>query len=119
MCLKRLANTAVVASRCELELTFGKSILPSFRPIPEHLTAGDYLQELCRQGLEQRYGISQSGMMQSHPMRKQAEERLAYELGVIEKMGFSDYFLIVWDFIRFAHENRIMTGPGGDPLQEV
>ena len=50
--------------------------------------------------------------MQSHPLRKQAEERLAYELGVIEKMGFSDYFLIVWDFIRFAHEKRIMTGPG-------
>ena len=50
-----LTNTSVVASRCELELTFGKSILPSFRPIPEHLTAGEYLRELCVQGLEQRY----------------------------------------------------------------
>ncbi|WNR43355.1 DNA polymerase III subunit alpha [Paenibacillus roseipurpureus] len=108
-----LTNTAVVASRCNLELTFGKSILPSFRPIPEGMTAGDYLQELCRQGLEQRYSSkpewSEPG---SSSLKQQAEERLAYELGVIAKMGFSDYFLIVWDFIRFAHEKGIMTGPG-------
>lgn len=107
-----LSNTAVVASRCELELTFGKSILPSFRPIPEHLTAGAYLEELCRQGLEQRYGNKPEWHDAGHPMRQQAEERLSYELGVIANMGFSDYFLIVWDFIRFAHEKRIMTGPG-------
>jgi DNA polymerase-3 subunit alpha len=107
-----LANTAVVAARCDLELTFGKSILPSFRPIPEHQTAGEYLQELCRQGLEQRYGSKPEWQDASHPLRKQAEDRLSYELGVIANMGFSDYFLIVWDFIRFAHEKQIMTGPG-------
>lgn len=107
-----LTNTAVVASRCELELEFGKSILPSFRPIPEHLTAVQYLRELCELGLKQRYGAKPEWEQPDSPMKKQAEERLAYELGVIEKMGFSDYFLIVWDFIRFAHEKHIMTGPG-------
>lgn len=107
-----LTNTGVVASRCDLELAFGKSILPSFRPIPEHLTAGEYLRELCVQGLEQRYSAKQDWQFADSPLRKQAEERLTYELGVIEKMGFSDYFLIVWDFIRFAHEKSIMTGPG-------
>jgi DNA polymerase-3 subunit alpha len=107
-----LTNTAVVASRCELELEFGKSILPSFRPIPEPLTAAQYLRELCDQGMNQRYGAKPEWEQLDSPLRKQAEERLAYELGVIEKMGFSDYFLIVWDFIRFAHEKHIMTGPG-------
>ncbi|NEW07768.1 DNA polymerase III subunit alpha [Paenibacillus sp. SYP-B3998] len=107
-----LTNTAVVAERCELELEFGKSILPKFRPIPEGLTAGAYLKELCLRGLEQRYGTKQDWHSTDSPLRTQAEERLAYELGVIENMGFSDYFLIVWDFIRFAHEKKIMTGPG-------
>ncbi|MFD0692465.1 DNA polymerase III subunit alpha, partial [Paenibacillus sp. GCM10027628] len=107
-----LANTAVVAARCDLELEFGKSILPKFRPIPEDLTAGAYLKELCLQGLEQRYGIKPDWQDPDSQLRKQAEERLSYELGVIEKMGFSDYFLIVWDFIRYAHEKGIMTGPG-------
>ncbi|MGG1556181.1 DNA polymerase III subunit alpha, partial [Paenibacillus ferrarius] len=107
-----LANTAVVADRCELELTFGKSILPSFRPIPEGLTAGAYLAQLCQNGLEQRYGAKPQWQDAEDPLKRQAEERLAYELGVIENMGFSDYFLIVWDFIRYAHEKGIMTGPG-------
>ncbi|MEW9698311.1 DNA polymerase III subunit alpha [Paenibacillus sp. SI8] len=107
-----LTNTSVVAERCELELEFGKSILPRFQPIPESLTAGAYLKELCLAGLEQRYGAKDEWHLPQSPLRKQAEERLAYELGVIENMGFSDYFLIVWDFIRFAHEKGIMTGPG-------
>ncbi|MBD0382776.1 DNA polymerase III subunit alpha [Paenibacillus sedimenti] len=107
-----LTNTAVVASRCNLELEFGKSILPKFRPIAEDLTAGAYLKELCLQGMEQRYGGKPEWQELDSQLKKLAEERLYYELGVIEKMGFSDYFLIVWDFIRFAHEKDIMTGPG-------
>ncbi|MCZ8513428.1 DNA polymerase III subunit alpha [Paenibacillus filicis] len=105
-----LANTLAVAERCNLELEFGRSILPRFEPIPDGQTAGAYLAELCRSGLERRYAPSEE--WRRPEWRSRAEERLAYELSVIERMGFSDYFLIVWDFIRFAHEKGIATGPG-------
>ncbi|MEK3724787.1 DNA polymerase III subunit alpha [Paenibacillus sp. FSL H8-0034] len=105
-----IANTSIIAERCQLEIEFGRSILPRFEPIPEHSTAGEYLAELCKVGLRTRYEHSDSWHDPS--FRKQIEERLVYELSVIERMGFSDYFLIVWDFIRFAHEQRIATGPG-------
>jgi len=105
-----LQNTAKVADLCRLELEFGRSVLPRFEPIPGHLTAGAYLADLCRRGLEERYRGSE--IWRDPKRRRQAEERLAYELGIIETMGFSDYFLIVWDFIRYAHEQGIMTGPG-------
>jgi DNA polymerase III subunit alpha len=105
-----LANTAAIAEQCELELEFGRSILPQFEPIPEGRTAGEYLAELCRVGLQQRYGLSQE--WEDAGWRRSIEDRLTYELGVIERMGYSDYFLIVWDFIRFAKENGIMVGPG-------
>ncbi|CAG7648483.1 DNA polymerase III subunit alpha [Paenibacillus solanacearum] len=115
-----LTNTAVVADRCNLLLEFGRSIMPEFRPIPEGLTAGGYLAELCRQGLTARYGWSRDGRHEDDDggvtvdasYRRMIEERLQFELTVIEKMGYSDYFLIVWDFIRFAHERGIATGPG-------
>ncbi|TNJ59515.1 DNA polymerase III subunit alpha [Paenibacillus hemerocallicola] len=114
-----LANTAVVADRCDLKLEFGGSISPEFQPIPEGLTAGGYLAELCWQGLAARYGWSRDGRHEDDvgvtvdaSYRRMIEERLQYELTVIEKMGYSDYFLIVWDFIRFAHERGIATGPG-------
>ena len=105
-----LANTLKVADMCELELEFGRQILPQFRPIPEGRTAGQYLAELCREGLVRRYG--NTPLWDDPVKRRNAEERLEYELGVIERMGYSDYFLIVWDFIRFAHERGIATGPG-------
>ncbi|WP_240416193.1 DNA polymerase III subunit alpha [Paenibacillus periandrae] len=105
-----IANTSIIAERCQLEIEFGRSILPRFEPIPDHSTAGEYLAELCNEGLRTRYEHSDSWKDPS--FRKQIEERLVYELSVIERMGFSDYFLIVWDFIRFAHEQRIATGPG-------
>lgn len=105
-----LANTVRIAESCTLELEFGQSILPEFGPLPEGSTAASYLEELCRQGLERRYG-SKPGW-QDIEYRRPIEERLAYELGVIERMGYSDYFLIVWDFIRYAHEHGIPTGPG-------
>ncbi|WP_372814201.1 DNA polymerase III subunit alpha, partial [Paenibacillus sp.] len=105
-----LANTVAIAEACQLELEFGRSILPQFDPIPEGMTAGEYLAELCLQGMESRYGRSSEWL--EPEWRREVEERLRYELGVIERMGYSDYFLIVWDFIRFAHEHGIVTGPG-------
>ncbi|MFN0224141.1 DNA polymerase III subunit alpha, partial [Paenibacillus sp. KR2-11] len=105
-----IENTRVIAERCELELEFGRSILPQFDPIPEGLHAGDYLAQLCRAGLQERYAALEE--WEDEAWRRGVEERLQYELGVIERMGYSDYFLIVWDFIRFAHEEGIVTGPG-------
>ncbi|XID95667.1 DNA polymerase III subunit alpha [Paenibacillaceae bacterium WGS1546] len=105
-----IANTARIADACNLELAFGRHILPSFSPLPEGRTAGAYLQELCAAGLRERYAGSEAWRDAS--FRQAAEERLRYELGVIGDMGFDDYFLVVWDFIRFAHEQGIVTGPG-------
>lgn len=105
-----LENTVRIAESCSLELEFGKSILPEFAPLPPGGTAASYLEELCRAGMSARYGSKPEWGREEY--RRQVEERLAYELGVIERMGYSDYFLIVWDFIRFAHEHGIATGPG-------
>lgn len=103
-------NTAQIAAKCELKLEFGHSILPRFQPIPEKLSAGEYLKRLCLQGLEERYVDSPDWL--NSEARAVLDHRLSYELSVIESMGFSDYFLIVWDFIRFAHEMGIAVGPG-------
>ncbi|WP_159881597.1 DNA polymerase III subunit alpha [Paenibacillus puerhi] len=105
-----LRNASVIAEACEVELEFGRSILPQFDPIPAGLTAGEYLAELCGQGLVERYAGTSDWL--DKEWRGSVEDRLSYELGVIERMGYSDYFLIVWDFIRFAHEQGIVTGPG-------
>ncbi|WP_028548092.1 DNA polymerase III subunit alpha [Paenibacillus sp. UNC451MF] len=105
-----IENTRIVADRCNLEIEFGRSILPRFEPLPDNATAGSYLAELCREGLVARYAHLPEWNENSY--HSEVEERLAYELSVIERMGFSDYFLIVWDFIRFAHEKGIVTGPG-------
>ncbi len=105
-----IANTAVIADKCNLELEFGRHILPAFRPIPEGMDAGTYLAELCRQGLESRYRGQE--IWENEDGRRKLQERLGYELGVIASMGFSDYFLIVWDFIAYAHSRGIATGPG-------
>ncbi|MCK8489499.1 DNA polymerase III subunit alpha [Paenibacillus sp. MBLB2552] len=104
------ANTAKIADSCELELEFDRHVLPAYRPIPEGQTAGSYLAELCEQGLVERYG--QLDIWQDPAEREKLEQRLRYELKTIANMGFSDYFLIVWDFIAFAHRNGIATGPG-------
>ncbi|MCY9509615.1 DNA polymerase III subunit alpha [Paenibacillus larvae] len=105
-------NTEKVAAQCQVEIELGHSILPSFEPIPESLTAAEYLKQLCLEGISGRYGTRQEWNDPSSDFRKQVEQKLYYELDVIESMGFSDYFLIVWDFIRYAHEQGIMTGPG-------
>lgn len=103
-------NTSRIAEQCNLELEFGRHLLPEYHPIPGGLDAAAYLRTLCLDGLEQRYRDTE--MWEDADKRKEAEERLTYELDVIGKMGFSDYFLIVWDFISFCHEHGIATGPG-------
>ncbi|MFR2048034.1 MAG: DNA polymerase III subunit alpha, partial [Lachnospiraceae bacterium] len=94
-------NTAKIADRCNVEIEFGKTKLPKFS-VPDGYTSEQYLEKLCREGLVRRYGEEAS----------QVEKRLDYELGVIKKMGYVDYFLIVWDFIHFAKSKDIMVGPG-------
>lgn len=105
-----IANTGDVADKCNLELEFGKSILPIFEPIPEGMTSEVYLADLCRKGLEERYAVQIAAS--GEEFRQKLEARLQYELGIIARMGFSDYFLIVWDFISYAHRKGIMVGPG-------
>jgi DNA polymerase-3 subunit alpha len=105
-----IANTVKIADRCVLELTFGRHILPQFSPLPDGNSAAQYLRELCQLGLQERYtGLTD---WQDEGYRTVVVDRLKYELKVIGQMGFDDYFLIVWDFIRFAHEQGIVTGPG-------
>src|SRR5215210_5838870 len=97
-----IASTAEIAERCELEIELGKQLIPRF-PTPDGRPEADYLRELARRGMARRYG---------DPPPAAAIERLELELGVIERMGFDAYFLIVWDFVRFAKESGIAVGPG-------
>ena len=96
-----LENTQKIADRCEVEIEFGVTKLPKF-DVPAPYTSWEYLNKLCYDGLKERY----SGDL------TELEKRLEYELGVIKTMGYVDYFLIVWDFIRFARAHDIMVGPG-------
>lgn len=95
-------NTVKVAEQCNVEFDFSKSHLPKF-DVPDGKTSEQYLRELCEQGLIENYGENPD---------KVYKERLDYELSVINSMGYTDYFLIVWDFIRFARSANIMVGPG-------
>ncbi|MFD2116534.1 DNA polymerase III subunit alpha [Paenibacillus yanchengensis] len=105
-----ITNTRAIADKCELEIVFGKAPLPLYEPLPDSQNATQFLLDLCQQGVVERYG--QLLEWQQTTYQATIMERLQYELSIIEKMGFSDYFLIVWDFIRFAHEQGIRTGPG-------
>ena len=96
-----LENTQKIADRCEVEIEFGVTKLPKF-DVPAPYNSWEYLNKLCYDGLKERY----SGDL------TELEKRLEYELGVIKTMGYVDYFLIVWDFIRFARDHDIMVGPG-------
>jgi DNA polymerase-3 subunit alpha len=96
-----ITNTLAIAERCEWELTFGRHILPRF-PVAPGEDPVRLLHKLCEEGCRERYGEL------TEPIRK----RLAHELEIITKTGFTDYFLIVWDFMRYAHEKGIPTGPG-------
>jgi len=99
--LPALENTQKIADRCHVEIEFGVTKLPRF-DVPEGFTSWEYLNKLCFDGLKRRYGDPGQELV----------DRLNYELGVIRDMGYVDYFLIVWDFIRFAREHDIMVGPG-------
>ncbi|WP_020615942.1 DNA polymerase III subunit alpha [Paenibacillus daejeonensis] len=105
-----IENTVKIADKCTLELSLGRALLPSFSPIPDGKDSDSYLRLLCTDGLEARYG--DTPQWQEPGFADAARERLSYELSVIRKMGYSDYFLIVWDFIRYAHQQGIRTGPG-------
>ncbi len=104
--LEALENTQRIADRCKVEIEFGVSKLPKYN-VPEGYTAYEYLEILCGKGLEERYGDTLEG-----DQGKSIKERLLFELGTIEKMGFVDYFLVTWDFINYAKANNIMVGPG-------
>ena len=96
-----LDNTHKIAERCNVEIEFGVTKLPKY-DVPEGFTSESYLEHLCMEGLVKRYGERAAEL----------EERLDYELSVIKKMGYVDYFLIVWDFINYAKSNGIAVGPG-------
>ena len=96
-----LENTHKIAERCNVEIEFGVTKLPKF-DVPKGYTAWKYLNRLCFEGLQERYPECTEDL----------KERLNYELGVIKNMGYVDYFLIVWDFIRYARDHDIMVGAG-------
>ncbi len=99
--LEALENTQKIADRCHVEIEFGVTKLPKF-DVPEGYTSWEYLNKLCFDGLERLY----------HPATPELRQRLTFELDTIKNMGYVDYFLIVWDFIRYARENDIIVGPG-------
>ncbi len=99
--LQALENTQKIADRCEVEIEFGVTKLPKY-DVPEGYTSWEYLNKLCYEGLEKRYPNPEDSL----------KERLEYELSVIKSMGYVDYFLIVWDFIKYAKDHGIMVGPG-------
>lgn len=105
-----LANTSSIAERCQLELTFGEPILPQFQPLPPGQTTEQYLAALCEEGLVNRYQSLPQWSEERY--RTELQQRLQYELSVISRMGYADYFLIVWDFIRYARSQGIVVGPG-------
>ena len=99
--LQALENTQKIADRCNVEIEFGVTKLPKY-DVPEGYTSWEYLQHLCYQGLKKRYPSGDEAL----------KNRLEYELSVIKSMGYVDYFLIVWDFIKYAKDHGIMVGPG-------
>lgn len=96
-----LENTAKIAEMCNLDFDFGQVHLPAF-DVPEGYTSNTYIRKLCYDGLEKRYS----------DITDELKDRAEYELSVITRMGYSDYYLIVWDYVKFAKDNGIMVGPG-------
>ncbi len=99
--LEALENTHKIAERCNVEIIFGEQKVPEYT-VPEGYDAYTYLAKLCNEGIEDRY----------NPVTDELKERLDYELSTINQMGYVDYFLIVWDFIKYARDNGIAVGPG-------
>ncbi len=101
-------NTQRIADRCHVEIEFGVTKLPKYE-VPAGYDSWGYLNYLCEKGLKERYGDRN---LPAGETGQTLGERLEYELGVIRKMGYVDYFLIVWDFINYAKSNDIPVGPG-------
>ena len=97
-------NTGKIADMCDVEIKFGETKLPEY-PVPNQMSAKEYLESLCQSGFERNYP-------DDYPNRDEIKSRMYYELGVIEKMGYIDYFLIVWDYINYARSKGISVGPG-------
>jgi DNA polymerase III subunit alpha len=97
-----IASTIEIAERCNVELELGRQLIPRY-PTPTGESEGEYLRSRVLEGLRFRYG---------DPPPAEALERADYELEVVERMGFSGYFLIVWDFVKFAKDSGIAVGPG-------
>ena len=117
-----LDNTVKIADKCNFDYKFHESKLPKF-PLPEGVDAFEYLKKTCYIGLMERYSVFSEldseyselkiqKLCDSNEEAKELCERLDYELGIIKQMGYVDYFLIVWDFIKYAIDNGIPTGPG-------
>ena len=100
-CDEAFENTVKIAQRCNLEFVFNEYHLPSF-PVPEGYTNEGYFRKLCMDGFRERYSDPPQSYL----------DRLEYEIGVISRMGYVNYYLIVWDFIRYAKESGIPVGPG-------
>ena len=98
-----IENTVKIADKCNVEFEFGHTILPNYDVPPEFPTHYDFFKKICDDGIKKRYGENPS---------KEILERAEYEIGVIKKMGYVDYFLIVWDFIHYAKTHHIPVGPG-------
>lgn len=98
-----IENTVKIAEKCNVEFEFGHTILPNYDVPAEFPTHYDYLKKLCDDGLKERYGENLS---------EEIQKRSEYEIGVIHKMGYVDYYLIVWDFIHYAKSHGIPVGPG-------
>ncbi|NLM51762.1 MAG: DNA polymerase III subunit alpha [Firmicutes bacterium] len=96
-------NTVEIAERCEVEFEFGKTYMPVYDIPAGFKDDSEYLRKLCLDGAKKLYG---------DPLPEQVQERLDYELNVIKQMGYCSYFLIVWDFVNFAHNSGIPVGPG-------
>ncbi|WP_026476722.1 DNA polymerase III subunit alpha [Alkaliphilus transvaalensis] len=96
-----ISNTVKIAEECNVEFDFNTIHLPEYS-LPEGFTVEDYLRKLCYDGLVARYG----------EVTEELKERLEYELGIIKEMGYTEYFLIVWDFIKYAKDHQIPVGPG-------
>ena len=105
-----IENTLAIAQRCNVELDFSALHFPKF-PVPGGATQKSYIIKLCKEGVYRRYGIESPDQPRDERERM-IMDRLHYEIGVIEKTGFLGYFLVVWDFVRFAHERQIPVGPG-------
>lgn len=98
-----LENTLQVADACQLEFSFGKTYLPGFKLPDSSADENSYLREICFAGARERYG---------EDLPPVVLDRLEYELKVISEVGYASYFLIVWDFVHFAHNSSILVGPG-------